>query len=70
MVAYIYEVGDLKVEMGEVKERLGSIEVTIDRIAGGVDTLLQENAAGGVILSRHSRQISALALHAGATLPD
>ncbi|KND49472.1 MAG: hypothetical protein AB203_00100 [Parcubacteria bacterium C7867-008] len=78
MVAYlegrveglVYEVGDLKVEMGEVKERLGSIEVTIDKIAGGIDTLLQKNAAGAVILARHTRQIGALALHTGATLPQ
>ncbi|HEV7121216.1 MAG TPA: hypothetical protein VGN56_00125 [Candidatus Paceibacterota bacterium] len=63
-----YEVGDLKVEFAEMQEKVDSIEVTVAHIAGGVDTLLRENAAGTAWLKRHDRQIGALATHAG--LPE
>jgi hypothetical protein len=67
--ALVYEVGDLKVEVSEIKDKITSIEVSIDHIVGGVDTLLLENGAGAVILARHTRQIDALGSHVGLILP-
>jgi hypothetical protein len=70
----VYEVGDLKVNVAELSERMdtrfNALENKIDKVLVSVDFLVQESAAGAVHLARHDRQINTLALHTGATLPD
>ncbi len=64
------EVGEIKEELGEVKDVVKRIEVTLDGIAGAIGDLRTENSMGAAHLERHDRQIAALASHAGITLPD
>ena len=67
---------DLRVEIGEVRDLVEAtavgvarIENTLDGIAGAIQDLRTENGAGAVHLARHDRQISALAVATGTTLP-
>ena len=70
-------IADLRVEIGEVHEKIdtvatavGRIENALDGITGAIQDQRVENAAGTVHLMRHDRQIEALALATNATLPD
>ena len=66
------ELADVKVELGEVHEKIdtvaaavGRMENTLDTIAGAVHDLRTENGAGAAHLARHDRQIEALARGTG-----
>lgn len=61
---------DLRIEVGEVHDKLDLMHDKIDRFLGVVDTLRVKEGAGAVILARHTRQIKSLAAHTGATLSD
>jgi hypothetical protein len=63
-------VGDLKVEVGEINEKVDDSLVKLDFIIGTLRTLEQENGAGAAHLERHDRQLTALATSAGITLPN
>jgi hypothetical protein len=68
-----YQVGDLKVEFAELRDAfdaLGdSLHTKLDKFLGKMDVMELENAAGTVILLRHTRQIDALGTHTGLILP-
>lgn len=74
-------VSDLRVEMIERFEKaddrmdtmaagIARIENSIDKLAGAIHDQQVENGAGSVHLSRHDRQIAALARATHVTLPD
>ncbi|MDR3548871.1 MAG: hypothetical protein P4M11_11520 [Candidatus Pacebacteria bacterium] len=67
-------VGDLKVEVGEMNDRLNdkldTLIITVDGFVGSVRTLEQENAFGAGMLGRHERQLDVLGVAVGITLPD
>ena len=73
--------GDLPVEVGEIHDRLDSLDakfdaqhdsmhVKLDNIAGMLEDHRLEDAAGAAHLARHDRQIEALATHARITVPN
>ncbi len=70
------ELADVKVELGEIHDKLDTvagtaarIENTLDGIAGAIHRLDIENGAGAVHLARHDRQIATLAQHTKIKLP-
>ena len=63
-------VGDLKVEMGEMNDKMDTMLIKMDNFTGSVRTLEQENGAGAAHLARHDRQIEVLAASTGITLPN
>jgi methyl-accepting chemotaxis protein len=75
------QLGDLKVEVGEIHDRIdsleenltgkiGSLDVKFDAMLGLLTGSMQEHGAGAVHLARHDRQIGALAIATGVPLPD
>lgn len=64
------ELADLKVEVGEVHDKIDSVLIKLDGIAGAVQDLREENSAGVVHLARHDRQIDALAKGTNIALPN
>jgi hypothetical protein len=64
------DLADLKLEVGDIKDTVNRIEVTLDTVAGAIHDLRLENTMGNAHLERHDRQIAALASHTGAVLPD
>jgi uncharacterized coiled-coil DUF342 family protein len=71
------ELADVKVELGEVHEKVdaltvtvGRIENTLDKVAGAIQDLREESAAGAVTLARHTRQIEALSKGTGVRIPQ
>jgi len=69
------EIAEVRVEIGEVSDKLdsvalavGRIENTLDGISGAIQDLRTENGAGTAHLIRHDRQIEALATN--VTLPN
>lgn len=69
----VYEVGDLKVEVAELRDEMQAgfhdLGHKMDRMLGNFDVLLTDNRAGAEILARHERQILALADHMNVILP-
>jgi archaellum component FlaC len=70
-------VGDLKVEMGELNDKVDVLGEKVDLVIEKLDSITEnihelwtDNNAGGVILSRHTKQIQALAHHTEMTLPE
>lgn len=61
---------DLKLEVGEVHDKVDLILEKMDHVVGAIQDLRTENAAGAVILNRHTRQIEALVAHTGAVIPE
>lgn len=71
------DLADLRVEVGELKERvdimdtkLDAIMVTMDAVVGGINDFREDNAAGSVMLCRHERHITHIARETGVTLPE
>lgn len=71
------QLGDLKVEVGELHDKFdslsGKLEVMDTKFDAMLDLLtgnMQENVMGAAHFARHDRQIGALATHAGVSLPD
>lgn len=68
------ELGDLKVEVAEVRERMDSgfdsLESKFDGMLGLLMASMEEHAVGAVQYARHDRQISALAAATGISLPE
>ena len=64
------EVADLRLEVGEVNDKLDHLLTNVDNFTGIVYALREDNAAGSVAQYRHDRHIQALAGHVGFTLPE
>lgn len=65
-----YRMDSLEHRMDGLDEKMDAVMVTVSGIAGKYDTLVTENAAGGEVLSRHTRQIRTLAEGTGISLLD
>lgn len=65
----MYEVGDLKVEVCELKESVNSIHDKLDNFLGNYERLDLESKVCTVVQQRHAEQIAALAAHTGFILP-
>ncbi|MDB5265773.1 MAG: hypothetical protein JWM39_486 [Parcubacteria group bacterium] len=65
----VYEVGDLKVEFGEMKETLDLVNNKINRFLGNIDNLQTESNVCTVVQRRHTEQIEGPARHTSFILP-
>jgi len=70
-------IADVKIEFGEVHDKIDTIAATvarienaIDKLSGNIEDLRLENAAGNAHLARHDRQIEVLARETGVTIPN
>ncbi len=70
------EIVGVRVEIGEVSDKLdsvalavGRIENAVDGLSGAIQDLRNENSMGSIHLARHDRQIEALAIETKITLP-
>ena len=68
---------DLRVELGEVHDKIDTVAATVARIENGIDKLCGniedlrlENGAGAAHLARHDRQIEVLARETGVVVPN
>jgi predicted nuclease with TOPRIM domain len=64
------EVGDLKVEFAEFREKLDGLDVKFDAMLGLLTDSMEEHRSGAAHFARHDRQIAALATATGTALPD
>lgn len=64
------ELAEVRLELGDVKDTVHRIEITLDKVAGAINDLRTENGAGIAHFARHDRQIAALAAHSGIALPE
>ena len=80
----VYEVGDLKVEVTELREKMDSrfdaidakidskfelLDTKLDRFLGNIDNLQTESNVCTIVQRRHTEQIEDLAAHTGFILP-
>lgn len=63
------DLADVKVELGEVHDKVDTVLIKLDGIVGAIHDLRQENSAGAVHLARHDRQIEALAKGTKISIP-
>lgn len=64
------QLGDLKVEVGEIHEKVDGLDVKFDAMIGLLTDSMQEHRVGAAHLARHDRQITMLATTVGVSLPD
>lgn len=71
------EIAGVRLEIGEVQDTVdkvalavGRIENAVDGLAGAIQGLRTENSMGYIHLTRHDRQIEALAIAAKVALPN
>jgi hypothetical protein len=64
------EIGDLRVEVGEIKDRIDGLDNKFDSMIGLLTASMEEYAMGGEHLARHDRQLAALSMATGVALPD
>jgi len=71
------ELADMRVEFGEVHDKIdtvatavGRIENSIDKLSGNIQDLRTENGAGAAHLARHDRQIDELARGTGVKISN
>ena len=65
-----HRMDSLEERMGGLDEKMDQVMVTVSGIAGDYSLLVTENAAGAEVLSRHTRQLEAVAEGSGIMLPD
>ncbi|MDB5237368.1 MAG: hypothetical protein JWL88_470 [Parcubacteria group bacterium] len=68
-----YDVGDIKIEIAEIKETLldmnEHLNTKMDRFLGNIDNVQTESNVCTVVQRRHTEQIEGLAAHIGFILP-
>lgn len=64
-----YEVGDLRLEVAEIKDTVDSIHNKLDKFLGNYERLDSESKVCTVVQRRHTKQIEALAANARFILP-
>jgi hypothetical protein len=75
------QLGDLKVEVGELHDKVDALEVKVtqkfdvlevkfDAMLGLLTDSMEEHRSGAAHFARHDRQIAALGVATGTVLPD
>lgn len=64
------DLGDLRVEVGELHDKIDTMQETLYAFVGRVSDVEMDNRAGAAYLFRHDRQIQLLAKEMGVSLPD